>query len=120
MQFERMGCFAYSQEEDTPAASLPDQVEEEVKEHRAEILMDRQMAIMEARAWSWWAKPWRCWWRASTATPSAGSAAPTGTPRTIDGKVFFTTEGKRPRLGSFVKVTVTGCMDCDLTGELVE
>ena len=29
-------------------------------------------------------------------------------------------QGKRPRLGSFVKVTVTGCMDCDLTGELVE
>ena len=42
-------ALAYSQEEDTPAASLPDQVEEEVKEHRAEILMDRQMAIMEAQ-----------------------------------------------------------------------
>ena len=38
----------------------------------------------------------------------------------IDGKVFFTTEGKRPRLGSCGKVAVTGCMDCDLTGELVE
>ena len=120
VQFERMGCFAYSQEEDTPAASLPDQVEEEVKEHRAEILMDRQMAIMEAQgeellgqtlevlvegfdryAECWFGRSWR--------------DAPD-----IDGKVFFTTEGKRPRLGSFVKVAVTGCMDCDLTGELVE
>ena len=120
VQFERMGCFAYSQEEDTPAASLPDQVEEEVKEHRAEILMDRQMAIMEAQGLELVGQTLEvlvegfdryaeCWFgRSYRDAPD------------IDGKVFFTTEGKRPRLGSFVKVTVTGCMDCDLTGELVE
>ena len=120
MQFERMGCFAYSQEEDTPAASLPDQVEEEVKEHRAEILMDRQMAIMEAQGLELVGQTLEvlvegfdryaeCWFgRSYRDAPD------------IDGKVFFTTEGKRPRLGSFVKVAVTGCMDCDLTGELVE
>ena len=120
VQFERMGCFAYSQEEDTPAASLPDQVEEEVKEHRAEILMDRQMAIMEAQGLELVGQTLEvlvegfdryaeCWFgRSYRDAPD------------IDGKVFFTTEGKRPRLGSFVKVAVTGCMDCDLTGELVE
>ena len=120
VQFERMGCFAYSQEEDTPAASLPDQVEEDVKEHRAEILMDRQMAIMEAQGLELVGQTLEvlvegfdryaeCWFgRSYRDAPD------------IDGKVFFTTEGKRPRLGSFVKVTVTGCMDCDLTGELVE
>ena len=47
IRFERMGCFAYSQEEGTPAAELPDQIDDEVKEHRAEILMDDQMAIMD-------------------------------------------------------------------------
>ena len=47
VRFERMGCFAYSQEEDTPAALLPDQIEDEVKQRRAEILMDGQMRIME-------------------------------------------------------------------------
>ena len=120
VQFERMGCFAYSQEEDTPAASLPDQVEEDVKEHRVEILMDRQMAIMEAQGLELVGQTLEvlvegfdryaeCWFgRSYRDAPD------------IDGKVFFTTEGKRPRLGSFVKVTVTGCMDCDLTGELVE
>ena len=120
VQFERMGCFAYSQEEDTPAASLPDQVEEDVKEHRAEILMDRQMAIMEAQGLELVGQTLEvlvegfdryaeCWFgRSYRDAPD------------IDGKVFFTTEGKRPRLGSFVKVAVTGCMDCDLTGELVE
>ena len=34
MRFERMGCFAYSEEEGTPAASFPDMVDEEVREHR--------------------------------------------------------------------------------------
>ena len=39
--------------------------------------------------------------------------------RDFDGKVFFTTDGKRPMLGSFVNVKITDCMDCDLTGELI-
>ena len=34
IRFDRLGCFAYSQEEGTPAATFPDQVEEEVKKHR--------------------------------------------------------------------------------------
>ena len=49
VRFERMGCLAYSQEEDTPAAELPDQIDEDVKEHRAEILMGDQMDIMDAQ-----------------------------------------------------------------------
>lgn len=91
-----------------------------MKEHRAEILMDRQMAIMEAQGLELVGQTLEvlvegfdryaeCWFgRSYRDAPD------------IDGKVFFTTEGKRPRLGSFVKVTVTDCMDCDLTGELVE
>ena len=108
----------YSQEEDTPAALLPDQIDEDVKERRAEILMDDQMAIMEAQgeellgqtlevlvegfdryAECWFGRSWR--------------DAPD-----IDGKVFFTVpEGRRPRLGSFVKVKIHECMDADLAGE---
>lgn len=42
MNFERMGCFAYSEEENTPAASFPDMVDEEVREHRKEILEEQQ------------------------------------------------------------------------------
>lgn len=44
MAFERMGCFAYSEEENTPAAAFPDMVEEEVREHRKEILEEQQDA----------------------------------------------------------------------------
>ncbi|MBQ4165048.1 MAG: 30S ribosomal protein S12 methylthiotransferase RimO, partial [Oscillospiraceae bacterium] len=42
MKFERMGCFAYSEEEGTPAASFPDMVEENVREHRKDILEEQQ------------------------------------------------------------------------------
>ena len=119
VKFQRLGCFAYSQEEGTPAAELPGQLDEEVKAHRAELIMDRQMEIMERQgmeligktlevmvegydryAECWFGRSWR--------------DAPD-----VDGKIFFTTGGKRPRLGSFVQVRVEDCMDCDLTGRLV-
>ena len=47
IEFERLGCFAYSQEEGTPAALMPDQIDDEVKNHRAEIIMESQMNIMD-------------------------------------------------------------------------
>ena len=119
VKFERLGCFAYSQEEGTPAAELPGQLDEEVKAHRAELIMDRQMEIMERQGMELIGKTLEvlvegydryaeCWFgRSYRDAPD------------VDGKIFFTTGGKRPRLGSFVQVRVEDCMDCDLTGRLV-
>ena len=119
VKFERLGCFAYSQEEGTPAAELPGQLDEEVKAHRAELIMDRQMEIMERQGMELIDKTLEvlvegfdryaeCWFgRSYRDAPD------------VDGKIFFTTGGKRPRLGSFVQVRVEDCMDCDLTGRLV-
>ena len=119
IRFDRLGCFAYSQEEDTPAAQLPGQIEEEVKEHRAEIIMEDQMEIMEALGRRFvgstlevlvegFDRYAECWFgRSAMDAPD------------IDGKVFFTTGGSKPTLGSFVKVQIDDCMDCDLTGHLV-
>ena len=119
VKFQRLGCFAYSQEEGTPAAELPGQLDEEVKAHRAELIMDRQMEIMERQGMELIGKTLEvlvegfdryaeCWFgRSYRDAPD------------VDGKIFFTTGGKRPRLGSFVQVRVEDCMDCDLTGRLV-
>ena len=119
VKFQRLGCFAYSQEEGTPAAELPGQLDEEVKAHRAELIMDRQMEIMERQGMELIGKTLEvlvegydryaeCWFgRSYRDAPD------------VDGKIFFTTGGKRPRLGSFVQVMVEDCMDCDLTGRLV-
>ena len=49
VQFDRLGCFAYSPEDGTPAAKLDGQLDDEVKNKRAEIIMNEQMLIMEEK-----------------------------------------------------------------------
>lgn len=118
-RFERLGAFAFSCEEGTPAASMPGQLDEETKQHRQEIVMEEQQAVfarnneaMEgkklrvlAEGYDKWAE---CWYGRSE------SDAPE-----IDGKVFFRA-GKKIRPGSFVTVKIDGVLDYDLTGELCE
>lgn len=48
-RFDRLGCFNYSQEEGTAAARLPDQLDEETKQHRNEIIMEQQFRIVEEK-----------------------------------------------------------------------
>ena len=47
VRFERLGCFTYSREDDTPAYDMPDQIDEETKHRRADIVMTEQLAIAE-------------------------------------------------------------------------
>lgn len=120
MRFERMGCFPYSQEEGTPAAEMEDQVDADLKERRAEILMEKQMYIMQedgeklvgeeldvlVEGYDRYAE---CWFgRSYRDAPE------------IDGKVFFTLQDKKPALGSMVKVKINECMDADLFGERID
>ena len=49
VKFDRMGCFPYSQEEGTIAGEMDDQVDDDIKQHRAELIMDSQMRIMEEK-----------------------------------------------------------------------
>lgn len=120
IRFERMGCFAYSQEEGTPAARLPDQLDDEVKNRRQELMMEQQMRIMEEQNQKTIGKTVtvltegfdryaECWFGRSSAD------APD-----VDGKVFFTCKTRKPTLGRLTQVIVTDCMDCDLIGEMAE
>ena len=119
VRFERLGCFAYSQEEGTAAARMPDQVDEEVRRRRAELIMEEQMGIMEEQGEQMAGKTLRvltegfdrfagCWFGRSYADSPD-----------VDGKVFFTAKGKKPVPGHFAGVLVTGCLDGDLTGEFI-
>ena len=47
VRFERLGCFTYSREDDTPAYDMPDQIDEVTKRRRAAIVMTEQLAIAE-------------------------------------------------------------------------
>ena len=115
VKFERLGCFAYSQEEDTPAAVMPDQVDEETKQERCSAIMEAQMDIMMAcsakmvgqtvtvlcEGYDRYAEAW--FGRSSSDAPD------------IDTKVFFTT--KEPVApGDYVPVLVEDVMDGDLLG----
>ena len=118
-QFERLGCFAYSAEEGTPAANLPDQVSEKVKCRRRDIVMEEQSRISDRHNEEMIGKTLtvlvesfdkyaECWFGRSE-----------GDAPDIDGKVFFIpTAPVTP--GDFVRVTVTDTMDWDLIGEMCE
>ncbi len=113
--FDRLGCFPYSQEEGTPAAALPDQVPEDVKARRAEIVTETQMEIAdrlgEARVGETvevlvegFDRYAECWFGRSAAE------APD-----VDGKIFFTAE-ERPAFGALVPVEIEEAIDGDLFG----
>ena len=118
-QFERLGCFAYSAEEGTPAANLPDQVPEKVKCRRRDIVMEEQSRISDRYNEAMIGKTLtvlvesfdkyaECWFGRSE-----------GDAPDIDGKVFFIPTA-RVQPGDFVRVTVTDTMDWDLIGEMTE
>lgn len=120
IKFDRLGCFAFSPEEGTPAAEMEGQLEEDVKERRAEVIMDQQMiiAVKKNKALvgetieiviEGFDRYGDCYFGRSAAD------APE-----IDGKIFFTTGGKRQVPGKFVKVKITDMLDYDLIGELEE
>jgi len=120
IRFERLGCFTYSQEEGTAAATMPDQIEEDVKQHRMDLIMEDQMNIMQEWGENMVGKTIevlvegfdrlaQCWFGRSYAD------APD-----IDGKIFFTVKGKKPAYGEFIQVIIRECIDCDLTGEKVD
>lgn len=47
IEFDRLGCFAFSPEEDTPAFDFDNQIDDKIKQRRAEVLMDIQYSITE-------------------------------------------------------------------------
>ncbi|MDE5742472.1 MAG: 30S ribosomal protein S12 methylthiotransferase RimO [Oscillospiraceae bacterium] len=120
MKFDRLGCFAFSPEEGTPAAEMEAQLDEDVKERRAEVIMDQQMmiAVKKNKALigetieiviEGFDRYGDCYFGRSAAD------APE-----IDGKIFFTSGGKKQVPGKFVKVKITDMLDYDLIGELEE
>lgn len=117
IRFERLGCFAYSQEEGTPAADFPNQIAEAEKVHRADIIMEQQ----EIRVSDY------CSARIGTETEAVvegydrysemyfgrdASYAPE-----IDGMMYFTSK-KKLFMGQFVKLKITDCLENNLIGEV--
>ncbi len=120
MRFDRLGCFAYSEEEGTRAAAMDGQVEPETRQRRADIIMEQQMIIMEENnekligetlevVTEGFDRYGECYFgRTAMDAPD------------IDGKLFFSSPDRKLHCGEFVKVKITGVLDCDLIGEIAE
>ena len=116
VKFDRLGCFAYSQEEGTPAASMPDQIDEEEKQRRADIIMQEQMLVNDelvkyylgrsmeivVEGYDRYSEMW--YGRCAAQAPE------------IDGKVFFTSPRRTPSVGEYVAIKAEDYIDYDLIG----
>ena len=115
VEFDRLGAFTFSPEPGTPAAALPDQVPEEIKEHRYEALMETQQAISLRRNQALVGRT------LDVLTEGTGEGLTLGrsyrdAPE-IDGWVLI--PGEWP-LGEILPVQITGAMEYDLWGQVKE
>ncbi len=117
VKFERLGCFAYSCEEDTPAYEMDGQIDEEVKRRRAELIMETQYPIVEEFNQSQIGRVLLVAVEGSEGNLYYGRSymdAPD-----IDTRVYFTSH-KKPQIGDYVKVEITGTQEYDLAGKALE
>ncbi|MBO4692940.1 MAG: 30S ribosomal protein S12 methylthiotransferase RimO [Clostridia bacterium] len=119
MEFDRLGCFTYSAEEDTAAAGFDGQISEQTKQDRCEVIMQSQNTITEKKNSEKIGKTYKvliegyddyikCYFGRSE------SDAPE-----VDGKVFFTTP-RSLKIGEFANVRINDVLEYDLLGELCD
>lgn len=119
IKFQRLGCFPYSKEEDTKASLMENQIDDDIKQKRADIIMEHQQSVMAQYCESLvgsevevlvegYDKLAECFFGRTYAD------APE-----VDGCVFFTCNGEKPKTGDFVKVKINDYMGCDPVGECV-
>lgn len=117
MEFDRLGVFTYSQEEDTPAAAMEGQVEEEVKESRREELMELQQEIAFEKAGDMVGKVLTVMVEGRMPEEDVYVARTYRDAPGVDGYLFINTTANL-LTGDFVKVLVTGSNEYDLIGEI--
>ena len=119
MEFERLGVFAYSQEEDTPAAGFEDQVEDEVKESRRQELMELQQDISLEWSKAMEGRVLEVLIEGKVADENVYVGRTYMDAPSVDGLVFVNTD-ETLMSGDFVKVQVTGALEYDLIGEIYD
>lgn len=118
MEFDRLGVFTYSPEEDTPAAEFPDQIDEECKADRQCELMELQQEIAFEKSESRIGQEMLAIIEGKVADENAYIGRTYMDAPNIDGYIFVNTE--QPLMtGDIVKVKITGAAEYDLIGELI-
>ena len=119
MEFDRLGVFTYSPEEDTPAAAFADQIDESVKEDRQADLMEFQQEIAFELAEGMIGKEVLVMIEGKVADENAYVGRTYKDAPNVDGLIFVESD-EALMSGDFVKVKVTGALEYDLIGEIVE
>lgn len=119
VKFERVGCFTYSPEDGTPAYSMPEQIDEETKRRRADIVMSEQLAIAEEFARSWIGRELEVVVEGLNEETGIYYGRSYMDAPDIDTRVYFDSPYEH-ETGEYVMVTVTGSQGYDLVAEEVE
>lgn len=117
-RFERLGCFTYSREEDTPAYDFPDQIDEQVKSDRMDIIMRMQLDINEDYNRSMVGKTIQVLCEGYDTVGEIHYGRSAADAPDIDGKVYFSSD-MRIATGSFVNVKIKKVLDYDLIGRAI-
>lgn len=117
MEFDRLGVFTYSQEEDTPAAAMEDQIDEEVKKDRQEELMELQQEVSLDKNEEKIGRTMLAMVEGYLSDENVYVARTYADAPGIDGYLFIDT-AETLMSGDFAKVKIIGALEYDLTGEL--
>ncbi len=117
-KFDKFGAFTYSREEDTPAYSMADQVDEQVKQDRYDIIMREQMTVLEEMNSKMEGKLITVIVEGYDPVSEVFYGRSKYDAPEIDSKVYFT-GNKQLKVGSFVNVRITEFVDYDFYGELL-
>ena len=117
-KFERAGVFTYSREEDTAAYDLPDQIDEQIKLDRMDMVMREQLEINEARNNTKVGKTIKVLCEDFDPVSEVHFGRSAEDAPEIDGKVYFRS-AKRIAPGSFVNVKIREVLDYDLMGRAI-
>ena len=118
LEFDRLGAFTYSPEEDTPAATFEDQIDEEVKEDRQADIMELQQEIAFDKAEDMIGREVLVMIEGKVADENAYVGRTYRDAPNVDGLIFVNTD-EELMTGDFAKVKVTGAAEYDLIGELI-
>lgn len=120
-KFERFGAFTYSREEDTPAYDFPDQIDEQVKQDRYDILMQTQLAVSEAFNESRIGQVLHVLCEGYDPVAESHYGRSYAEAADIDGKIWFTANNPKLRIaeGEMIDVKITDALDYDLVGKLL-
>lgn len=119
MEFDRLGVFAYSAEEDTPAAGFSDQVPDELKEERRDAIMELQQDIAFEKSENRTGSILEVMIEGKVADENVFVGRTYMDAPNVDGLIFVNTDAPLMS-GDFCKVKVTGALDYDLIGEMYD